>query len=203
MSRRSEKRRKNRRKQNTAGLLLMGGGALIVLGVLAALWLPSRTEKSSAPSGGRAGNSVIPAEIASRPAPDLTLTGLDGEPVSLADYRGQVVLLNNWAIWCPPCKAEMPDLEAYHEAHKDEGFTVIAVNAGDRPAEVKAFAEAYHLTFPVWPDPNTDTLRAFGIQGLPTSYLIDRNGMLRATWTGAITKEVLEEYITPYIKEKN
>ncbi len=203
MSRRSEKRRRNRRKQKTAPLLLMGGGVLIILGVLAALWLPSRAEKSTAPTGGRAGNSVIPVEVPERPAPDLKLQDLEGNPVSLADYRGQVVLLNNWATWCPPCKAEMPDLEAYHEAHKDEGFTVIAVNAGDRPNEVAAFAQAYHLTFPVWPDPSTETLRAFGIQGLPTSYLIDRNGMVRATWTGAITQAVLEEYITPYIKEKN
>ena len=203
MSRRSEKRRRNRRKQTLAPVLLMGGGALIVLGVLAALWLPSRAEKTTASTGARTANSVVPVEVPAKQAPDLNLQDLDGNPVSLADYRGQVVLLNNWATWCPPCKAEMPDLEAYHEAHKDEGFTVIAVNAGDRPSEVATFVQSYRLTFPVWPDPNTETLRAFGIQGLPTSYLIDRNGMVRATWTGAITQDVLEEYITPYIKEKN
>ncbi len=197
---RAAKRRRNRRK-SPAPWLLVGGGVLILLGVLSAVWGASRS--TAAAGGGGAPASAIPMEVPARPAPALSLQTLDGQPVSLDDFRGQVVLLNNWATWCPPCKAEMPDLEAYHEAHKDEGFTVIAVNAGDPPGDVRAFARSYGLTFPVWPDPNTETLRAFGIQGLPTSFVIDRNGMVRATWTGAITREALEQYVTPYIKEKN
>ncbi len=197
---RKTKRRRNRRT-SPAAWMLFAGGTLIVLGVLSALWVTAQKSQAEAASGGAP--SAIPVEVPSRPAPEISLRGLDGNPVALSDYRGQVVLLNNWATWCPPCKAEMPDLEAYHEAHKGEGFTVIAVNAGDPPADVRAFAREYGLTFPVWPDPNTQTLRAFGIQGLPTSFVIDRQGRVRATWTGAITREALEKYVTPYIKETN
>ncbi|RMF43609.1 MAG: TlpA family protein disulfide reductase [Anaerolineae bacterium] len=197
---RNARRRRNRRK-SPAPWMLAGGGLLILLGVLSALWGASQTSQADAAPKGAP--SAIPVEVPARPAPEISLQGLDGQPVALSDFRGQVVLLNNWATWCPPCKAEMPDLQAYHEAHQADGFTVIAVNAGDPPDEVRAFAREYGLTFPVWPDPNTETLRAFGIQGLPTSFVIDRNGMVRATWTGAITRQALEKYVTPYLKEKN
>ncbi len=194
---RAAKRRKNTKKSPPM-LLIAVGSALILFGLLSALW-----NGNSTPVPESSGPSAIPVEVKTHPAPQISLQGLDGKPVSLDDFRGQVVLLNNWATWCPPCKAEMPDLEAYHEAHQAEGFTVIAVNAGDSPAEVSAFVQQYGLTFPVWPDPNTETMRAFGIRGLPTSFVIDRNGMVRATWTGAITRAALEKYVTPYIKEQN
>ncbi|GAB4533455.1 MAG: hypothetical protein Fur0018_22780 [Anaerolineales bacterium] len=197
---RKAKRRRNRAKF-PAPWMLVGGGLLILLGVLSALWGASQTPKAAAAQKGVP--SAIPVKVPARPAPEISLQGLDGQPVTLSDFRGQVVLLNNWATWCPPCKAEMPDLQAYHQAHQAEGFTVIAVNAGDPPADVRAFARDYGLTFPVWPDPNTTVLRAFGVQGLPTSFVIDRDGMVRATWTGAITRQALEQYVTPYIKEKN
>ncbi len=202
---RSAKRRKNTKKSPPV-LLIAIGSALVLFGLLNALW-NSRSEPTpdsrSELTPESSGPSAIPVEVKTHPAPQLSLQGLDGKPVSLSDFHGQVVLLNNWATWCPPCKAEMPDLEAYYEAHQAEGFTVIAVNAGDPPAEVGAFAQQYGLTFPVWPDPNTETLRAFGIQGLPTSFIIDRDGMVRATWTGAITRATLEKYVTPYIEEQN
>ncbi len=74
----------------------------------------------------------------------------------LSDYAGKVVLLNAWATWCPPCKAEMPDLNAYYHAHQDEGFVILAINAGDSASVAAAFADQIGLSFPVLLDPNTD-----------------------------------------------
>jgi len=122
-----------------------------------------------------------------------------GEIESLADYRQNVVLVNNWATWCPPCRAEMPTLQAYYEAHKDQGFTLLAIEAGDPPGQVAQFVQAYGLTFNVWLDADKAALVAFKNPNLPNSYVIDRAGMVRYAWTGAIRRAMLEKYVTPLL----
>jgi peroxiredoxin len=136
-------------------------------------------------------------------APELSLSTIDGQTESLLDYRNQVVLVNNWATWCPPCKAEMPTLDAYYKEHKSEGFTVIAIEAGDSANVVSPFAESYGLEFPVWLDPKGASIRAFGNGTLPNSYVIDSAGTIRYAWTGEISKAMLEKYVTPLIGENN
>ena len=132
----------------------------------------------------------------------MRLTDLDGKPVSLADYKGQVILYNAWATWCPPCKEEMPTLNAYYQDHKNAGFVVVAIEDGEPASEVAAFAESYKLSFPVWPDLKFVATTAFKTNSLPTSFLIDRSGTVRLTWTGAITRDTLEKYVTPIIGEQ-
>lgn len=134
-------------------------------------------------------------------APELSLNNLSGRTESLTDYRETVVLVNNWATWCPPCKAEMPTLADYYRAHKSEGFTIVAIEAGD-PADIVApFVQSYDLEFPIWLDPNGASLRAFGNGTLPNSYVIDRAGTVRYAWMGEINKAMLEKYVTPLIGE--
>ena len=145
-------------------------------------------------------NSVVPLKV-NFAAPELSLQNLDGEAEALTDYRGQVILVNNWATWCPPCKAEMPTLVAYHNDHMVDGFSVIAVEAGEPLDMVAQFADSYQMSFPVWLDPNGASLRAFGNGTLPNSYVIDRSGTVRYAWTGEINKEMLEKYVTPLIAE--
>lgn len=142
---------------------------------------------------------LVPAQV-NFEAPDVQITDLAGNPVSFSDYRGQVILYNAWATWCPPCKEEMPTLQAYYDDYKDEGFVIIAVEDGEPVDEVAAFVEEYGLTFPVWPDPTWQATIAFNINNLPTSYVIDRDGRARLTWTGAITRAALEKYVTPLIR---
>jgi len=137
------------------------------------------------------------------PAPELSLQNINGETKSLADYRASVVLVNNWATWCPPCKAEMPTLAAYFNKHNADGFMIIAVEAGDSLKDVSQFAQSYGLKFQVWLDPQGASVRAFGNGALPNSYVIDRSGTVRYAWTGAINDTVLEKYVTPLIAEKN
>lgn len=146
--------------------------------------------------------SVVPAKV-NYPSPELTLTDIDGITRSLTDYRGQVVLVNLWATWCPPCKEEMPALQAYHDKHHDKGFSIIAINDGDPTPDVIQFVEDYRLTFPVWLDPTyIATERAFKTLNLPSSFVIDRNGTVRLSWVGGINSRTLEKYVTPIIREQ-
>ncbi len=103
--------------------------------------------------------------------------------MALSDFRGKVILYNAWATWCPPCKQEMPTLQAYYEAHKEQGFVIVAIADGQSLEEVRAFAQDYRLTFPVWPDPDFLASKTFRINSLPTSFVIDRAGNVRLTWT--------------------
>ncbi len=176
---------------------------ITVLGMVAlagAVWgLILETEAGSATEA--TDFSSIPANVRFD-APELTLNDLNGVPHSLSDYRGRIVLVNLWATWCPPCAAEMPSLQQFYEQHRQEGFVVVAVEDGDPTAQVAAFVDRYHLTFPVWIDPTYEaTSRAFKTPSLPSSFVIDRGGTVRLMWLGAISAVNLEKYLTPLIKE--
>jgi cytochrome c biogenesis protein CcmG/thiol:disulfide interchange protein DsbE len=179
---------------NLVGLFFFGSG-LIVLGIAAWLLLPRIILPDSI-----SGESVVPIKVNFN-APDVSLTSLDGKTVSLSAFRGKVVLVNNWATWCPPCKSEMPDLQAFYEAHKDQNFVLIGIEAGETASQVSQFVKQYNLTFQIWLDPNGKSLDAFHNQALPNSYVIDKNGIVRLAWSGAISRAVLEKYIDPLLEE--
>ncbi len=195
MSNRSERRRqveKQRQRKNIVSALVVLGTITLVVAVMSSL---AKTASNLPQQTG-----VIPAEV-NYPAPELALESVAGRNESLTDYRGQVVLVNNWATWCPPCKAEMPTLAAYYRDHADEGFMIVAVEAGEPLDQVKAFVDEYQLPFSVWLDPDGKSTRAFRNNSLPNSYVIDRTGTVRLMWTGEITKEMLEKYVTPLLGE--
>lgn len=192
-------RRPHRRSNSSiriAAMAALGVGLVLIGAALAGMVLSRRGASLSA---GTSSDSVVPAQV-NFPAPALSLPNLDGKQESLEDYRGQVVLVNNWATWCPPCKAEMPTLQAYHEAHAAEGFSVIGIEAGSDAAEVREFAATFGLTFPVWVDVKTTALAAFRNAALPNSYVIDRAGTVRLAWVGEISRAALEEHVTPLIE---
>lgn len=145
--------------------------------------------------------SAVPAKV-NYASPELTLTDTSNTPTSLADYRGQVVLVNLWATWCPPCKEEMPALESFYRKYKDQGFVIIAINDGDPKADVIQFVKDYGLTFPVWLDPTyTATEQAFKTLNLPSSFVIDRQGTIVLSWVGGINSKSLEKHVAPIIQE--
>lgn len=144
--------------------------------------------------------SAVPVQV-NYSAPELTLEDIAGAPVSLVDYHGQVVLVNLWATWCPPCKAEMPALEAFYQKYKEDGFVIVAVNDGDPTADVIQFVSDYELSFPVWLDPSyIATEQAFKTLNLPSSFVIDRDGTIVLSWVGGINSKNLEKYVAPVIK---
>lgn len=194
------KQKYRKKRQQQASLSAFLGIGLVLVGVASLLFLTQNENTSAASSASE--NSVTPMEV-SFPAPQLALENLAGETQSLEDFRGDVVLVNNWATWCPPCKAEMPSLKKFHDTHVEAGFTVIAVEAGEGLEEVLDFAKSYNLTFPVWLDPDGDSLRAINNASLPNSYVIDRTGTVRLAWTGEISLAMLEKYVTPIIEENN
>ena len=119
-------------------------------------------------------------------APDFRLTLLGGGEVALSELRGQVVIVNLWASWCPPCRAEMPALQEVYEAYRDRGLEILAVNTTyqDSQAAAARFVEEYGLTFPVPLDQTGDVSRSFLLRALPTSFFIDRDGVIRSVVIG-------------------
>lgn len=144
--------------------------------------------------------SVVPEKI-DFSAPELTLEDLSGNPVSLGDYRGSVVLVNLWATWCPPCREEMPTLQAFYEKYRSHGFVLIAINQEEPLETVSAFVEEFGLTFPVWLDLEYQAQREFNTIGLPSSYVIDRKGRVRLMWIGGISARNLEKFVPDIILE--
>lgn len=126
----------------------------------------------------------------SDPAPEFETKSLDGDDVSLADYEGQVVLLNTWATWCDPCVRELPELARMHQELQHKGFTVIGLNADVRsklPA-VRTMVVHHKLPFPIWLDFESKAQVAFKLRGYPTTFLIDRAGNIRWKREGEILK---------------
>jgi peroxiredoxin len=124
-------------------------------------------------------------------APDFTLPAADGSRVRLSSLRGKVVLLNFWATWCPPCKAEMPDLDALQREYgQARNFTIIGVDAQESASTVGAFAASHRISFPLLLDMNDDVMTGlYAVRNLPTSLLLDRDGRIVDRWTGQLSRQ--------------
>lgn len=151
----------------------------------------------TAPTGGvRWGplDSVLAArgyERLARPAPAFTLPTADGGTLALEDLRGQVVLLNFWATWCEPCRAEIAELDALAQEFGPQGFRVVGINVGESPERVRQFAAELQVGFPLLLDPDGQVYPAYGVMGLPTSYLVDAEGLIRDVHLGVVTRTYL------------
>ncbi|WP_284155308.1 TlpA family protein disulfide reductase [Sulfuricystis multivorans] len=141
--------------------------ALGLLAVLPSAWAQGR------------GMTAVPTVS---PAPTLRLMDTDDKIVDLAQYKGRVVLINFWATWCPPCRKEFPSLSRVRKLFKPAEFEVIAVNVGEDPDS--AFSFAGITDFPVVFDRDSKTMAAWAVKGLPTTFLVDRNGQIAYRATG-------------------
>ena len=128
-------------------------------------------------------------------APDFELKTVDGQVYKLSDLKGKPVLINFFATWCPPCRAEMPLLEETYKQYKDQGFVVLAVNLNESDVVITSFQQKLGLTFPIVVDKSDAVSRAYDIVPLPTSYFVDREGVVRGLWKGEIRKPQLEELL--------
>ena len=131
-----------------------------------------------------------------KPAPDFTLKDAEGRDVKLSDYKGKVVLLNFWATWCGPCKIEMPWFVEFQRKYKDRGFSVIAVSLDDEGWEVvRPFADRLELNFPVVVGSNEMADKYGGVAALPTSFIIDKEGLIVTSHMGLVGRGAYEEDI--------
>ena len=133
-------------------------------------------------------------------APELELPKLGGGGNgSLADYRGQVVVLNFWASWCKPCKEESPLLERWHRRIQDRGGTVLGVDMLDVTADAQEFIAEYKLTYPMLKDKEGDGLERFGVVQYPETFVIDRRGRIAAVQRGPVDEKFMQTKVEPLL----
>ncbi len=144
-------------------------------------------------SPGSTTNGAIPAPQKGFLAPDFSLESSTGEVITLSSLRGQPVLINIWASWCPPCRAEMPAMQRVYQDYQAQGLIILAVNATnqDRASDALDFAQQNGLSFPILFDTTGDVSRQYRIRALPTSFFVDTNGIIREVVIGGPMSEAL------------
>ncbi|HEY4133351.1 MAG TPA: TlpA disulfide reductase family protein [Gemmatimonadaceae bacterium] len=129
-----------------------------------------------------------PSNASGAPAPAFTAQDLDGKPVALADLKGKVVVLNEWATWCEPCRGEIPQLEAVYREYAPQGLVMIgvSVDAFGTGGDVRDFAKEHEMTYSIWLDPDKHFAAQFTTVGVPETFVIDRAGRIRRRFIGAL-----------------
>jgi len=125
---------------------------------------------------------------------DFSLHDLSGNNVRLSDFSGKVVLLNFWATWCPPCRAEIPQLESLYKEYKDKGLVVLGVDLQEAPAGVRDFVSKNKMTYPVLLDTSGQIGGSYGVRSIPTTYLVDKQGNVTSGTLGS------RDWVTPSMK---
>ncbi len=179
--------------------------ALVVAIVAGLLYLESRGGGSSQDSpygsaelpAAKNPTGQAPSAAVGRAAPDFFLPTLDASTLRLSDLQGRPVLVNFWASWCPPCRAETPALIAAYETHKAHGLLIVGVNLRESEERAQAFADEFGLPFPVALDRSGEVAASWRIggpiSGLPSSYFIDRTGVIRKVIYGTVSAKTLDE----------
>jgi peroxiredoxin len=173
-------------------IILLAG--VVLLQVLGDDGSPTSTGiTAAAANSGRASDSAGGAPRVGATAPDFSLLNLDGQPVSLSDFRGRLVLINFWATWCGPCEIEMPAIQAVYEKHQEEGFVVLAVAVDDSAKNVRRFINERGLTFQTLMDDGSVS-RAYRVFGLPASFFVGADGNIAAVHNGVLTEDEICDY---------
>ena len=146
---------------------------------------------TSTPAPGR---PLVGLKVGNR-APDFTLRNLQGQDVALHDLQGRVVLMNFWAVWCGFCRVEMPELQMAYETYGHEGLVVLGIDVQEETAQVASFVQEMGVTFPILLDQKAAVTRQYRIQGLPTSILVDADGVIRAVHVGPLTRQEIAGYL--------
>jgi cytochrome c biogenesis protein CcmG/thiol:disulfide interchange protein DsbE len=142
----------------------------------------------------RSGSGDDVLAMRERPAPEFTLSLFDGGEISLADFAGEVVVVNFWASWCDPCKSEAPVLEESWQTYRDRGVALIGVNTDDTEDGARAFIDDYGLTYYNGSEPGSLSVE-YGVLGLPETFFIDRDGVIAAHWKGEISSEQFTSFV--------
>ncbi len=185
-------------KQGGPSPILLVFLVIPLFGILAAVGL-------AISEGGFGGQPVVPTPLAvasdfvslvGDPAPDFSLTGLDGAKHQLTDYKGHVTFVNFWATWCGPCQVELPTLEKFVAQQGDKGAMVLAVNAGETPDQITSYFKQNEISgLNVLLDSNIEVYTAYGINALPTTFIVDKDGVIRYRHFGMLREEDIKGYM--------
>lgn len=193
-NKRAARHKKQARKNN---LMLLAAVFLILGGIATLVWLgwqtavPKPTTNSyGAPALAQQGGTVT----------DFSIASLSGGNIALSDFAGEVVIMNFWATWCPPCRAEMPGLNRFYEAHRDEGLVLLAINEEEGVETVRPFIQANDFSFPVLLDLQGRVAQQYSTRSFPTTFIIDREGAIQHVQTGEISEDELARIVLPMLQ---
>ena len=168
-------------------LYWIAGAAIVAI----VLWQFLRPQGASQPTG--------PAGLQGQVAPSFTVASMSGSSSALAAYRGHVVVMNLWASWCPPCRAEMPDLQRLYQIYKTQNVVVLGVDQGESAQRVGAFAQSLGIHYPILLDQEQQYGRVYAALGLPTTILINRSGIVVHGFDGPLSYPQMVAAVTPLL----
>lgn len=191
------------------GIALVIITLVLVIGALYTVKSYNKTNSNSTTASSEAGSSTIqsntgssgtglllkPGEKTMLKAPDFKLKDLNGKEVSLSDYKGKNVLLNFWASWCPPCRAEMPDIEKLYQETKNTDTIILAVNLGEDRGTVKSFIDANKYNFNILLDSDQQAAAEFNISSIPSWFFINKDGNIVTSHIGAMSLAQMKSYV--------
>lgn len=187
-------------RRPSAGSIRNIVGTLVVFAaIIGIVWFIERPDAATSQAITLTANATGPGPSIDEPAPDFDLTTLEGETVSLSDYKGQPVWISFWASWCPPCRAENPDIEEMYQKYKDDGLVILAPAIGEDQNAVAGYVKRTSLSFTIGLDQTTQIAANYRIVGIPTHYFIDRDGVLRVWRIGSMSKGTMEKNIEKII----
>jgi cytochrome c biogenesis protein CcmG, thiol:disulfide interchange protein DsbE len=178
-----------------AALLLgvLGGVALAVRSSRGGDQSPAAVVTGTPPSDAGLGPIGGDKPVLQQPAPDFALRDADGQVVKLSDYRGKVVWVNFWATWCIPCRKELPDIQTLSDELSAKGLVVLTVNYKEGVADAKDFFAQHDVSLPLLLDTSGSVYDEYKLTGLPDSFFVDRDGILRAQQYGSFTPETMRQ----------
>lgn len=150
-------------------------------------------------AAGNNGRALGPASLAGSSAQSFEVQSLSGTRVSLHTYRGKIVVLNLWASWCPPCRAEMPDLQRLYSAYRKQNLVVLGVNQGESIEQARTFARALGIHFPILVDQAQQYGRVYAALGMPTTFIIRPDGTVYRGFDGALSYGQMVAAVRPLL----
>ena len=173
---------------------------LVGVAIAALVWVFDRPGTANSQSVTVTAAATGAAPKVGKPAPDFELTMIDGTKQRLSDFKGKPVWINFWASWCPPCRAENPDIQDLYNAHKDaDGLVLLAPAIGEGRDSVAGYMQRADLQYPVGTDSDTQIAANYRVLGIPTHVFVDREGIIREIRVGAISKKTMEKKLAQII----